>query len=211
MVSGSYGVPLSIVASWRNVRPVVILSSIVVARIAVGRTVVIALCHTCRTASVVVVTVVTAIPTVAHAHMLITCSERAEVVMTALVIASAAIVAPAVTATIGQVEMWTTEIEVVAMRIAGIDAEVPYTSLPVERAVEVGSCAKQIPLPAIEYITDIQVTALPVGAKHIVIACDAHQIVQVNLIGSFILCIRQVQFVCHLICQEEGLSASLFV
>jgi hypothetical protein len=160
---------------------------------------------------VVVVTVVTAIPAVAHAHMLITCSVRAEVVMTALVIASAAIVAPAVTATIGQVEMWTTEIEVVAMRIAGIDAEVPYTSLPVERAVEVGSCAKQIPLPAIEDITDIQVATLPVQSKHVALTGDAHQIIQVNLIGSLILCVRQVQLIGHLVRQEKGLSASLFV
>ena len=158
-----------------------------------------------------VATIVTAVPTVTHTRVLLACSVRTEVVVTTLVIAAATIMAPAVSTTIGQVEVRTTKVEVVTMRIAGIDAKVPNTSLPIEWAVEVGSGSEQIPLPAIEDIADIQVATLPVSTKYIVITCDAHQIIQVNLIGSLILCIRQVQLVGHLVGQEERLSASLLV
>ena len=173
-------------------------------------TIVMTLSHLRRAASMVA-TIVTAVPTVTHARVLLACSVRTEMIVTTLVIAAATIMAPAVSTTIGQVEVWTTKVEVVTMRIAGIDAKVPNTSLPIEWAVEVGSGAEQIPLPAIEDIADIQVATLPVGTKHIVITCDAHQIIQIDLIGSLILCIRQVQLVGHLVGQEERLSASLLV
>ena len=41
------------------------------------------------------------------------------------------------TSTVRNVEVRATEVEVVAARIAGVDAEVPVTCVPVERTVEV--------------------------------------------------------------------------
>ena len=143
--------------------------------------------------------------------MLLARPVRTEVIMTSLIVTATAIVAPAVSAAIGHIEMRVSEIEVVAMRIAGIDAEVPVACLPVEWAIEIRGGTEQIPLPAIEDITDIQVATLPVQSKHVALTGDAHQIIQVNLIGSLILCVRQVQLIGHLVRQEKGLSASLFV
>ena len=51
--------------------------------------------------------------------------------------ASTTIHSPAVTSTIGNVEVRATEVEVVAVRISGVDAEMPVTSVPVERAIEI--------------------------------------------------------------------------
>ena len=42
------------------------------------------------------------------------------------------------TSTVRNVEVRATEVEVVAAGIAGVDAEVPVTCVPVERTVEVG-------------------------------------------------------------------------
>ena len=55
----------------------------------------------------------------------------AEVVAMAVIIAMSANHVPSMTATIGGIEYRTSEEEIVAMRIAGIDAEVPVTGIPV--------------------------------------------------------------------------------
>ena len=48
-----------------------------------------------------------------------------------IVVTVCAMQMPGVSATIGGIEHWTSEIEVVAMWIAGIDAEMPVTVAPV--------------------------------------------------------------------------------
>ena len=153
---------------------------------------------------------VTAIPTVVHTEVIPVVS-RTVVIPVSIVVAVTAMSVPGVSTTIGGIEVWTPEVEVVTMRIAAIDAEVPVTSLPVQRAVEVAGCNVGIPLPVEEYIAQIEVTALPVDAKHIVATCNPHQVVEVNLISCLVLCIRQVQLVSHLVGQEQGLVASLLV
>ena len=137
--------------------------------------------------------------------------RRTEVVAVALIVAVAAIVVPAVAAPIAHVEMWGAEVEVVTARIAGIDAEMPEAGVPVERTVEIGGGTEGIPLPRIEYIAQVQVAALPVGAEHITAARDAHQVVQVDFVGCLILRVSQVQLVCHLVGEEQGLLACLLV
>ena len=159
----------------------------------------------------IAVTIVATVPVITHTLMAVTRPVRTEVIMTSFIPAATSVVMPAVSTAIGHVEVWTTKVEVVTMRVAGIDAEVPVSSLPVQRAVEIGGCAEQVPLPAIEYVTQVQVATLPVGAEHIAITSHAHQVVQINLIGCLVLCVSQVQFVCHLIGQEQCLSASLLV
>ena len=158
-----------------------------------------------------VAAIISAIPAVAHTHMVVAMYIRTIVAVMSFVVASASVVVPAVSTAIGHIEVWLSKVEVVTMRIAGIDAEVPVSSLPVKGAIEIGSCTEQIPLPGVEYVTQVQVAALPIGAEHIVITCYAHQVVQVDFIGCLVLCVCQVQFVSHLVSQEEGLSASLLV
>jgi len=131
-------------------------------------------------------TIVSTVPAVAHAEMMVAAVVRAidSVVMS---IVAAAMITPAMSSTIGAIEVRTTEVEVATVRIAGVNAEVPVTCIPVERTVEIGCCTEQLPLPAVEYIVKVGITTLPVCAKDIVSAGDTHQIIKIYLIGSLIL------------------------
>ena len=97
------------------------------------------------------------------------------------------------------------------MWIASINAEVPETITPVEWTIEVCSCAECLPLPIQQDIAQVQVTTLPVVAINIIVTRHAHQVVEVDFIGSLILLVRQVQLVSHLVCQEQSLVACLLV
>lgn len=119
---------------------------------------------------------------------------------TTIVIASSAYYVPGVTTTIAGVEHWATEIEVVTVWIAGVDAEVPEAIAPIEWTIEIGCCAECAPLPVEQNITHVQVTTLPVVSIHVVITGHSHQVVEINLIGSLVLFVRQVQLVSHLVC-----------
>ena len=130
-------------------------------------------------------------------------------VTVSVVVAVSAVSVPGVAATIGGIEVGTSEVEVVAMGIAGVDAEVPVAGLPVERAIEVTGCEEGVPLPVEQDVTQVEVTALPIGAEHVSAAGHTHQIVEVDLIRGLILLVRQVEFVGHLVCQEQGLVAGL--
>ena len=107
-----------------------------------------------------------------------------------MIVAATTIEVPAVASTVGGIEVWTSEIEVVAMRIAGIDAEVPVACIPVERTVEIGGGTESIPLPGVENIVQVEVAALPVDTEHIVDSGHTHQVVEVDLVGSLILSVR---------------------
>ena len=109
------------------------------------------------------------------------------VVDAALVEATAVVHVPAVSTTIRSVEVGTAEVEVVAMGIAGVDAEVPVASVPVEGTIEIGGCAQGFPLPRVEHVAQVEIATLPVGTEHIVAAGDAHQIVEVYFIDGLVL------------------------
>lgn len=109
--------------------PAIVMASAIVAvmiRVTAGSSV----GHACGTASVTV-PVVAAVPTVAHAYMMLTRDMRAEMVVTAFVVTPATVVTPTVTAAIRDVEVRASEVKIVAVGIAGIYAEVPVASLPV--------------------------------------------------------------------------------
>ena len=88
---------------------------------------------------------VAAIPTVVHADVPV--SGSTEVVSVSVVVATVAMDMPGMTSTIGGIEGWTPEEEVVAVWIAGIDAEVPVACFPVERTVEIACCTIGTVLP----------------------------------------------------------------
>ena len=80
-------------------------------------------------------TEVTAVPTVVHAEVL---SVRGmEVVSVSMIVTMSTYTVPGMCAPIGYIEVRTTEIEVVAMGITAIYAEMPVASLPVEWAIEI--------------------------------------------------------------------------
>ena len=64
-----------------------------------------------------------------------------------IVVTTTSMNVPGMSATIGGIEVRTSEVEVVTMRIAGIDAEMPIACFPVEGTVEIAGCDKGIPLP----------------------------------------------------------------
>jgi hypothetical protein len=73
--------------------------------------------------------ILTAIPAVQHPMVCAACWT--EVVTAAIVVAMAAMQVPGVGTTIGGIEGRTSEIEVVAVRIACIDAKVPVAGAPI--------------------------------------------------------------------------------
>ena len=64
-----------------------------------------------------------------------------------VIVAASAYYMPSMSATISGIEDRTSKEEVVAVRIACIDCEVPETVIPVEWAIEIGGCTEGIPLP----------------------------------------------------------------
>ena len=135
----------------------------------------------------------------------------AEVVAMAVIIAMSANHVPSMTATIGGIEVRASEVEIVTVWVTAIDAEVPVTSLPVKRAVEIGGCHKGVPLPIEQYVTQVEVTALPIGTEHIVTPRYTHQIVEIDFVCSFVLFVCQVQLIRHLVGEEQGLVAGLLI
>ena len=164
-------------------------------------------CHTGRTA--VRTSEVATGPTVMQSYVY--SARSTEVAPAAVVVASAAMQVPGMSATVGCIEVWTAEVEIVTIGIAGIHAEVPVTGFPVEGTVEVAGGQIGIPLPVEQDIAQVEVTALPIGSEHVMTARHSHQIVEVDLVGGLILLIGQVELVGHLVGQEQGLVAGLLI
>ena len=144
-----------------------------------------------------------------HSHVTITASVSD--VCAAVIVRTSAVHAPAVSSTIDGVEVRPSEVEEVTMGIACIDTEVPISGLPVEGAIEVGGINKSTILPVEQNIAQVEIALLPVDAVEIGLCVDAHQIVEVYLERSFVLFLGEIQFIRHLVGQEEGLLACLFV
>ena len=165
--------------------------------------------RTVTIATGMVMTEVATIPTVMHAE--VSTSYRTEVVATAVIPAMSTHTVPGMCSTVAGIEYRTSEVEVVTMRIAGVNTEVPVAVTPIEWTIEVGGSDKCLPLCIQQHIAEVAVAALPVGAIDIIVTRHTHQVVEVDLIGSLILLISQIQFVGHLVSQEQSLVASLFV
>lgn len=144
------------------------------------------------------------------AHARVTVSGTGSPVTT-VIPASSTVHAPAVTATIDSIEVRPSEVEIVAVGIACIDAEVPVAGVPVEWTIEIGGFNISAILPVEQYVAEVQVTVLPVDAVEVLPAADVHQVVEVDFVGSLVLFLRHIQFIRHLVCQEESLLTSLFV
>ena len=145
---------------------------------------------------------------VAHSVMTATAtrSERASVIP-----AASAVHAPAVSAAVDGPEVGTSEVEVVAVGVACVDAEVPVASLPVEWTVEVGGSQIGLVLPVEEDIAQVEVTLSPVGAIEVGLGIHAHQVVEVHLIGGLILLLGKVELIGHLVGEEQCLLACLLI
>ena len=89
--------------------------------------------------------------------------------------------------------------------VVRIDSECPIASLPSHRAIEVDKAHVLVELPGVQHEAEVSVAAIPPDAEDITVSVQAHQVVEVDLINSLILCSGEVQFVSHLVAQEESL------
>ena len=85
-----------------------------------------------------------------------------------------------------------------------IYCECPATSLPSHRAIEVGECHILVELPVVQHEAEVSITAIPPDAEYITVSVQAHQVVEIDLIDSLILCSGEVELVSHLVREEEG-------
>ena len=158
------------------------------------------------------VAIVTAVETIAHSESATTRYVAVSHTPVASVVPAATTVhVPAVTTTIGDIEVRTSEVEVAAVRIAGIDAEVPVATVPVQGTIEVAGGAVCAILPIEQNVAQIHITALPVQSVQVVVVVDAHQIVEVDFVCSLILVFCKIQLIRHLVREEKSLFTCLFV
>ena len=134
-----------------------------------------------------------------------------EVRAVVMVIAVSTVHSPAVSTSVGNIHRWSGEVVERASRISCVDAEVPAPSVPVERTEEVRSSSESVPLPVEQDVAKVEIASCPVVAIDIIHAGHAHQVVEVNLVCGVILSVREIELVSHFVCQEQRLSASLFV
>ena len=170
-----------------------------------GAVVLIASHHVAVTISVAMAEVATT-ETVAHSA-----TRTGTAIVATVVPAAASVVMPGVGATIDTVERGAAEVVVVAVGIAGVDGEVPASGVPIERAIEVGGVAEGAILPLQEDVAHVEVPPPPVVAGKVIHRVDAHQVVEVDLVGGFILRFAEVQLVSHLVGQEQCLLACLLI
>lgn len=97
-----------------------------------------------RTTTMTDTIMMAAVESVCHAVMW--SAYRLEVAATSVVVAMATNNMPCMTTTIACVECWTPKVEVVALRIAGVDAKVPIAVAPVQRTIKIGGCYESTPL-----------------------------------------------------------------
>jgi hypothetical protein len=114
-------------------------------------------------------------------------------------------------ASIDRIEVRTTEVIIVAVWISCIDPKMPVISVPIYRAIEIQAFEIITVLPVVQYVLQVDIALLPVISVNVAIVVDAHQIVEVDLIGGFVLVICKIQFIRHLIRQEESLLSGLLI
>ena len=79
------------------------------------------------------------------------------------------------------------------------------------RTKDVLHAEEPVVLTGSEHVAQHVVAMLPVSAKGIAVGIDTAQVGQVDVIDSIVLCWHQAEFTRHLVCQEQGLIASLCV
>ena len=97
------------------------------------------------------------------------------------------------------------------MRIAGVNAKVPVACVEVKRAIEVGCITECTILPVEQNIAHVEIAVAPIGTIQVVDGIYTHKVVEVYLVCCLILVVGQIQFISHLVRQEQSLLSSLFI
>ena len=114
-------------------------------------------------------------------------------------------------AAIADVHSRAVEVEVVAVRVAGVYAEVPVASVEVERTIEVGCIAEGAILPVEQNVAHVEIAVAPVGPIQVVDSIYTHKVVEVYLVCCLILVVGQIQLISHFVGQEQSLLTSLLI
>lgn len=91
---------------------------------------------------------------------------------TSVIVAATAYTMPCMSTAISVPEMWTAKVEIGAVRIAGIDGEVPITSVPVKWTVEIACCTEGTILPVEQDIAQVKITTCPVFTIEVCLRLD---------------------------------------
>lgn len=129
--------------------PVSIVSTVIVSVAVMVTSIISVITIPAIMAVVVVMTIIASVPAVAHTTIAMTIHMGTIVVVSMFVVAATTVHSPAMSAPIGDIEAGTTEIVVITIRVAGIDAKMPVAGTPIEWAIEISGCTESIPLPAI--------------------------------------------------------------
>lgn len=111
-----------------------------------------------------------------------------------------------VTTYIVMIDSWKT-VEEMGMCIVIIDTECPTATVDVCRTEEILTCQEIIPLPIIENIAQVFITAIEIDVVCTVDRTQCAEIIVVDFIYVVNLIFGQVKFVCHLVGQEACLFA----
>lgn len=103
-------------------------------------------------------------------------------------------------AAVSYVEVRTSEVEVITIGIACVDAKMPVACVPIDGAIEIIGSKISTILPVEQNITQVEITAFPVNTVYVVHIGQTHQVVQIDFVGGLILLVGQVQFIGHLVC-----------
>ena len=123
-----------------------------------------------------------------------------------LVPAPASIAAPAVTTTVGLIDVRTAKIEVRRIVVASVDAIDPFTACEIDGAIEILKGQITFILIRRKHETQVLVAAVPCPAIRVEII-DTGQVVHIDLKDSIILHRREIQLIGHLVGQEQSLGA----
>lgn len=98
-----------------------------------------------------------------------------------------------------------------AVGISAIQSQAPCPSHPVERAVKIVDVDKEAVLVAAEDIPEITVSPLPINAIKVLRTVDTEEIVEVDFIDGFHLLQGKIEFVCHLVSEEQSFLTCLVI
>jgi hypothetical protein len=101
--------------------------------------------------------------------------------------------------TIAGISPWAIHHEVGAIGIYTVDPEFPAAIMPSQRTIEILLAEEVLILKWRQYLLYSKVALLPQIAVQVKLRADTHEIVEVDLIDSFILRRREVQLVGHLV------------
>lgn len=98
----------------------------------------------------------------------------------------------------------TMEEEIVAVVVVPKGA-IPCSAHPSQWTDEVVCCPIYLPLPVIEYVTEVGIAVVPPYAIEVSCRIHVEEVFEIHLINEVVLLWREVEFVGHFVGKEVGL------